>query len=88
MKRWILPVSFAILLIYSTVWAATLETPNFGKGTSIDLELFRLPIDANPDPNAAKQKNGDGEAARDENKEKKVLYKKVNDAIKKAVEGQ
>jgi hypothetical protein len=86
MKRWTLAVSSAILLIHSTVWAAALETPNFGKGTSIDLELFKFPIEANPDSIAVKEKNREGEAARGEDKEKKVLDKKVDDAIKKALE--
>ena len=86
MTRWIVPVSFAIFLSYSTAWGATVETPNFGKGTSIDLKLFTLPLDENPDCKNVKEKKREGEPANDESKGKKALDRKVDDAIRKALE--
>jgi hypothetical protein len=88
MKIWIFSVLLSVLLSYSAVWAAAIDTPDFGKGTSIDLQLFKFQIGANPDSNAVKEKKGEGEPANDENKEKKVLDKKIDDAIKKALEGK
>lgn len=88
MKRLMLSALVSVLLNYSAVWAATVDTPDFGKGISIDLQLFKYPIGANPDSNAVKEKKGEGEPANDENKEKKVLDKKIDDAIKKALEGK
>ena len=86
MEIWILSVLLSVLLSYSAVWAAAIETPDFGKGTSIDLQLFTFPIEANPHSNVVSEKKEEGDAKYDGGKEKEILDKKVDDAIKKALE--
>jgi len=84
MKRLILSALVSVLLNYSAVWAATVDTPDFGKGTSIDLQLFNFPIEANPHSNVVSEKKDEGDAKYDGGKEKGIQDKKVDDAIKKA----
>jgi len=86
MKIWILSVLFSMLLSYSAVWAATLETPDIGKNTFFDLQLFKFPIEADPYSNVISEKKEEGETKYDGGKEKETLDKKVDDAIKKALE--
>ena len=86
MKIWILSVLFSMLLSYSGVWAATIETPDIGKNTFIDLQLFEFPIGADPHSNVVSGKKEKGEAKYDGGKEREMLDKKVDDAIKKALE--
>jgi len=84
MKTLILSVLFSVLLSYPVVSAAVIDTPDIGKGTLIDLQLFKVPFGANPPSNAASDKN-EGET-KDDGKKEKELDKKVDDAIKKALE--
>ena len=84
MKRLMLSALVSVLLNYSVVWAATVDTPDFGKGTSIDLQLFKFPIEADPHSNVVNEKKG--ETKYDGGKEEEMLDKKVDDAIKKALE--
>ncbi len=86
MKIRILSVSFSMLLSYSGVWAATLETPDIGKNTFIDLQLFEFPIGTSPHSNVVSGKKEKGEAKYNGGKDKEMLDKKVDDAIKKALE--
>ena len=84
MKRLILYALVSVLLNYSAVWAVTVDTPDFGKGTSIDLQLFEFPIEANPHSNVVSEKKEEGDAKYYGGKEKEIQDKKVDDAIKKA----
>jgi len=86
MKRLMLSALVSVLLNYSAVWAATVDTPDFGKGTSIDLQFFKFPIEVNPHSNVVSEKKEEGDAKYDGGKEKEILDKKVDDAIKKALE--
>ena len=79
-----LSVLFAILLSYPAVSGAV--GGDLGKATLFDLQFFELPIGANPHSDAVDEKNGEREAKRGEQKDKKILDKKVDDAIKKAFE--
>ncbi|MFZ0944884.1 MAG: hypothetical protein WB930_14355 [Syntrophobacteraceae bacterium] len=84
MKICVLSVVFWMLLSYSAVWAVTIETPDIGKNTFIDLQLFKFPIKADPHSNVVSEKKG--ETKYDGGKEEEMLDKKVDDAIKKALE--
>jgi hypothetical protein len=86
MKRLMFSALVLVLLNHSAVWAATVDTPDFGKGTSIDLQLFQFSIEANPHSNVVSEKKEEGDVKHDGGKEKKILDKKVDDAIKKALE--
>lgn len=85
MNKWLLPISFAILLNNSVVWAAPIETTDGGKRTLIDFQLFQLPIEANHNSKAISEKKEKGEEKHG-GKEEKMLDKKVDDAIKRALE--
>jgi hypothetical protein len=86
MKRLMLSALVSVLLNYSVVLAATVDTPDFGKGISIDLQPFKFPIEANPHSNVVSEKKEEGDAKYDGGKAKEILDKKVDDAIKKALE--
>ena len=86
MKRWVLSVLFPIFLSYPAVWGAAGDAPDLGKATLLDFELLKIPIGANPHSNVVSEKKREGEAKNDEKKEKEILNKKVDDAIKKAWE--
>ncbi len=88
MKRWIIFVLFSILLSYPAVSGAADDTFDTGKSTMFGYQFLKFPIGAgaNPDSNAAKDDKGEGEAQKARDKEKQILDKKVDDAIKKAWE--
>ncbi len=86
MKRLMLSALVLVLLNSSAVWAEIVDTPDFGKGTSIDLQLFKFPIEANPHSNVVSETKEEGDVKYDGGKEKEILDKKVDDAIKKALE--
>ncbi len=85
MKIWVLCFIF-MLLSYSAASAATLETPDIGRNTFIDLQVLKFPIESTPPSNLANEKKEKAEAKYDGVKEKQMLDKKVDDAIKKALE--
>ncbi|MGO8945067.1 MAG: hypothetical protein ACLQJ7_15510 [Syntrophobacteraceae bacterium] len=86
MKRWIIFVLFAILLSYPAVSGAGDDTFAPGHGTSFGLPFMSLPIDSPPDSGDQKVKNADKEAKYDEQKQKEIRDKKIDDAIKQAWE--
>jgi hypothetical protein len=86
MKRWIIAVLFLILVGYPAVSGALEDTFDRGKETSFSYPLFNIPIGSKPEPGPISQEKKDSEAKYDENKEKKTLDQKVDDAIKKAWE--
>jgi hypothetical protein len=47
---------------------------------------LKVPIGSTPDSGAVREKKGEGEARNDKKREKEILDKKVDDAIKKAWE--
>jgi hypothetical protein len=85
-KRWVLAVLFSFLLGCPVVWGADGDVPDIGKGTMVDFQVLKFPIGAKPDPNAGKDKNGEEEVKNDQQKQKEIIDKKVDDAIKKAWE--
>jgi hypothetical protein len=86
MKRWIIFVLFAILLSYPAVSGAGDDTFAPGKGTCFGCPFMTVPIDPPSDSGDLKAKNGDKEARYDEQKEKEIRDKKIDDAIKQAWE--
>jgi len=86
MKRWIIAVLFLILVGYPAVSGALDDTFDRGKVTQFSYPLMNIPIGSRPEPGTAKEDKKDSEAKYDEEKEKQVLDKKVDDAIKKAWE--
>lgn len=88
MKRWIIFILFSIFLSYPTVSGAASDFFDRGQGTFFNYPLVNIPIDANTDSKAETVTKGEGEVKHDEQKEKKILDKKVDDAIKKAWEAK
>jgi hypothetical protein len=86
MKRWVVSVLFPFFLSYPAVSGAAGDAPDLGKATLLDFELLKIPIGADPHSNAVSEKKREGKATNDEKKEKEILNKKVDDAIKKAWE--
>jgi hypothetical protein len=86
MKRWVLSVLFSLFLSYPVVSAAANDPLDVGRATMFDFQFLKLPFGAVPDSDTVKEKKGEGEARNDEKKEKEILDKKVDDAIKKAWE--
>jgi len=54
--------------------------------TWYNFPLLKVPIGSTPDSGAVREKKGEGEARNDKKREKEILDKKVDDAIKKAWE--
>ncbi len=88
MKRWIIFVLFAILFSYPAVSGAADDTFAPGRGTSFDYPFMSVPLDSPKDSGDGKAQNGEKEAKYNEQKEKEMRDKKVDDAIKKAWEQQ
>ena len=86
MKRWIVFVLFSILLGYLAVSGAGDDQLDPGRANPFNFPLLKVPIGSTPDSGAVKEKKGEGEARNDKKREKEILDKKVDDAIKKAWE--
>jgi hypothetical protein len=86
MRRWIFFVLVAILLNNPVVpVAADNNTPDSGRTTMFDYPVFSMPIGTKPDYSKDK-KDGEETSEQKKEKEKAMMDKKVDDAIKKAWE--
>jgi hypothetical protein len=83
MKRWIISVLLAIFLNSPAVSGAADDQSDQGKATFFDIPFFKIPLGANSDSKATKEKKEAEEKAKKEEKKEKE-DKKVDDAIKKA----
>jgi hypothetical protein len=82
MKRWIIFAVFSVFLSYPAVSDAGDSLFDTGKSTMFNYPFMQIPIGGTADPN--KDKKDEKEAKKDPEQEKKVMDKKVDDAIKKA----
>jgi hypothetical protein len=84
MKVWIMFVLFAVSLCCPALSGAIEDITDSGKGTMFNYPLMKIPI--GDGSTASREKKDPGEAKYDEEKEKQIRDKKVEDAIKKAWE--
>ncbi len=80
MRKWIILVLFSILLSYPAVSGAADDTLDPGRAYVIACPILTVPIGAG----ASEEKKGEEQAKNDDKKQKDILDKKVDDAIKKA----
>lgn len=86
MKRWMIPVLFSVLLCYPAVSDASDDITHSGQTLLLNYPLMTIPFGAGPDSKAGSEKKAEGQHKYDEETEKKMMDKKVDDAIKKAWE--
>jgi hypothetical protein len=87
MRRWIVAVLFSTLLSCPAVSGASDNTVEAVKLCQVNYPLMNIPIGQGPKSSAgtAQDKKKDGEALSEQEK-KKILDKKIDDAINKAWE--
>jgi hypothetical protein len=85
MRRWIIAVLFSMLMSYPAVSGAADNTLDSGRSSLFNYPLMNIPIGEGSSSGTNKDKKKDGEVS-DQEKEKKILDKKVDDAINKAWE--
>jgi hypothetical protein len=87
MKRWIFPVLFSLLLACPAALAADSDVTDVGRAHMFDFQFLKFPLGSNPDAKAGgEKKEEEAEVKNDEQKQKEMRDKKVDDAIRKAWE--